>query len=272
MAVKESNAYILGTDTEELNRLGTQHQVWASEAQQGWLKAGFTRGNTLLDLGCGPGFCTRELAYIAGDEGKVIGIDKSEHYIKFLNEMSSSHGLNIDARGTDFNDMILEDNSLDGLYCRWALAWISNPKEILQKVLAALKPGGKMVLHEYYDWTTHQIEPQLEHLTYAIKRCYNSFKEQEGDIDIGRHLPKMLEDIGMKITGTRPMAKMARPSNATWLWPKSFYNIYFPKLVELGYLSQKECDLALKDHQTLEDDSSSTLVCPLLIEVIAEKI
>jgi len=34
--MKEKNAYILGTDKEEFNRLGIQHQVWASEAQKGW--------------------------------------------------------------------------------------------------------------------------------------------------------------------------------------------------------------------------------------------
>ena len=64
--MKEQNAYILGTDKEELHRLGIQHQVWASEAQKGWTLAGFTAGQTLLDLGCGPGFCTKELAMITG--------------------------------------------------------------------------------------------------------------------------------------------------------------------------------------------------------------
>lgn len=270
--MKESNAYILGTDHEELHRLGIQHQIWASEAQQGWKNAGFTEGQTLLDLGCGPGFCTREMAYIAGNNGKVIGIDKSAAYIHFLEELRRSHGLNIEAIESDFNDMELDDNSLDGMYCRWALAWIPNPEDILAKVFKALKPGAKMVLHEYYDWTTHQTEPQLTHLSHAIARCYASFKEQEGDIDVGRKLPLTLEKLGMKITSTRPMAKLARPNELTWNWPKSFYHIYFPKLVEMGYLSEQECQLALADHRELERNPNSTLFCPLLIEVIAEKI
>jgi hypothetical protein len=36
MSNQEENAYILGTDEQELYRLGLQHQVWASEAQKGW--------------------------------------------------------------------------------------------------------------------------------------------------------------------------------------------------------------------------------------------
>jgi len=94
--MQEENAYILGTDKEELFRLGLQHQIWASEAQTGWAKAGFTAGQTLLDLGCGPGFATRELAFIAGKSGKVIGVDLSKNYIEFLNQVSESHGLRIE--------------------------------------------------------------------------------------------------------------------------------------------------------------------------------
>ena len=269
--MNESNAYILGTDPAELNRLGIQHQIWASEAQEGWDKAGFTAGQVLLDLGCGPGFCTREMAYLVGETGKVIGIDKSANYIHFLKNLAQSHSLNIEAIEADFNDMDLEPNSIDGMYCRWAMAWIPNPREILEKVARAMKPGAKMVLHEYYDWTTHQTEPQLPHLTHAIKQCYASFKEQPGDIDIGRHLPKMLSDMGLKIVGTRPMSKIASPAKASWQWPKSFYHIYFYRLVEAGYLTEQECQLALADHAKLEKDPNTTLCCPLLIEVIAEK-
>ena len=79
MSHKESNAYILGTELAELHRLGLQHQVWAEEACKGWDLAGFTDGQTLLDLGCGPGYCTTELAFIVGEKGKVYGVDKSKY-------------------------------------------------------------------------------------------------------------------------------------------------------------------------------------------------
>jgi ubiquinone/menaquinone biosynthesis C-methylase UbiE len=267
----EVNQYILGTETAELHRLGLQHQVWSSEAQYGWNAANFTAGQTLLDLGCGPGFATKELAYIAGETGKVIGIDLSERYIHFLQELAKLHSLNIDARCTNFNDMKLDDNSLDGMFCRWALAWIPNPEEILDKVYQALKPGGKMVIHEYFDWSTHQTYPHKPALAKAIASCLKSFKEQPGDIDVGRFIPGILAKKGMKIT-TRPIAKLATPSQLTWHWPKTFYKIYFPKLVVMKYLTQEEVNEAFADLAILEQESSSHLFCPSLIEVIAEKI
>jgi ubiquinone/menaquinone biosynthesis C-methylase UbiE len=270
--LKEQNEYILGTDKEELHRLGLQHQIWASEAHKGWDLAKFKAGQTILDLGCGPGFCTKELAFIVGESGKVVGIDKSEHFINFLDDLNRQYGLNIETIHDDFNNMQLPDNYLDAMYCRWALAWIPNPKEILLKVKDALKVGGKMVIHEYYDWSTHQTEPKLPGLNKVIKAALKSFKDQEGEIDIGRELPRLFEEIGMKVISSRVMAKMATPNDLTWQWPKSFYYSYFPRLAEYGYLTNDEVQIALRDMETLSKNKNATLFCPTLIEVIAEKI
>ena len=267
----EENAYILGTEQAELHRLGLQHQIWASEAQEAWHNAGFNAGNTILDLGCGPGFCTKELAYITGETGKVIGIDRSKVYIDFLNETSKLHQLNIEGIAADFDDMQLEPNSLDGMYCRWALAWVPNPKEVLEKVYAALKPGGRIVIQEYVEWKTHSIEPFMPNITKAIQAAYKSFKEQPGDIDVGRYVPKMVSELGMQVTSTRPMAKIARPNDLVWQWPKSFYEVYFPKLVEMNYLTHAEVDTAFEDFAALEQNNETILVCPMLVEVIAVK-
>ncbi|MBT8277283.1 MAG: methyltransferase domain-containing protein [Bacteroidia bacterium] len=268
---KEATSYILGTDKQELIRLGIQHQVWAEEAQHGWAKAGFTAGDTLLDLGSGPGYCTREMACIAGESGTVIGVDKSEGYIHHLNELSTLQHLNIKAICADFNEMQLEPNSIDGMYCRWALAWLPNPKEILQKVYNALKPGGKMVIHEYYDWSTHQTEPKKDGLSIAIAAALKSFRDSEGEIDIGRHLPEILSGFGMQVPGVRLMAKIGRPDTLNWQWPKTFYYSYFPRLVEVGYLSETHMKQAFDDLQELEQTPGSSICCPLMTEVIAIK-
>ena len=263
--------YILGTDAKELHRLGVQHQIWAREAQHGWNAAQFTAGQTLLDLGCGPGFCTKELAYITGATGKVIGVDLDEGYIEHLKQVAHLHHLNIDAVHSNFNDFSLPANSIDGMYCRWAMAWIPNPKEILQKVYDALKPGGKMVIHEYYDWSTHQTEPKFPALDKAIAACLLSFKEQKGEIDIGRELPRILSELGMKVNSIRLMPKLGTPDNLAWHWPKTFYYSYFPRLVQMGYLTQEEEKQAYKAHQQLEQTEGATLFCPMMVEIIAEK-
>ena len=46
--MQENDAYILGTDQKELDRLKIQHQVWRSETERGWKLANFKSGNILL--------------------------------------------------------------------------------------------------------------------------------------------------------------------------------------------------------------------------------
>ncbi len=268
---KEASAYILGTDKQELLRLGIQHQVWAEEAQQGWNSAGFREGQTLLDLGCGPGFCTQELAFITGESGKVIGVDKSEGFINHLRRTSELHYLNIESICADFDQMELDPNSLDGMYCRWALAWLPNPREILRKVYEAMKPGGKMVIHEYYDWSTLQTQPEKLNLAMGIAAALKSFKDSEGEIDIGRQLPEVLLAMGMKIRSVRLMPKLAQPDQFVWQWPKTFFYSYFPRLTEAGLLDPAIEKLALSEMEELEKIPGATLCTPLMVEVIAEK-
>lgn len=268
---KEENAYILGTDPAELKRLGIQHQVWASEAQQGWKSAGFSKGMTILDLGCGPGFCTKELGYLVGDDGLVIAVDKSAGYIKYLEALNDFHRLNIQTITADFDDLELEPDSLDGMYCRWALAWLSDPQSILTNVHKALRPGGKMVIHEYYNWMSHQINPVRPQLQNAIAMCFKSFEESGGNIDIGKALPMMLTDMGMRLS-TRSMSKFSSPSELTWQWPRSFYEVYWPKIKEMGYLTAEELAFAKAELRKAESSAGTTLLCPTLVEIIAEKV
>ncbi|MFT5725066.1 MAG: ubiquinone/menaquinone biosynthesis C-methylase UbiE [Bacteroidia bacterium] len=269
--MSEQNAYILGTDPDELFRLGVQHQVWASEAQKGWEIGGFGAGQTLLDLGCGPGFCTKELAFITGKSGNVIGVDRSEDYIKFLKNISEVYGLNVKAIASDFNDLELQDNSIDGAYCRWALAWVSNPKEVVTKVYQALKPGGRFVIHEYFDWMTHQTVPNYPNLSKCIRACFDSFENAEGSINVGRSLSRIANDIGFKVVSTRPMLKMARPNDLTWQWPITFYHTYFDKLVGLGYLSETVVKDGLNELKKLEQQEEALICCPSMVELVIEK-
>jgi len=233
---KEENAYILGTDVDELHRLGFQHQVWSEEARRAWSFAQFGMGQSILDFGCGPGFCTQELAYMVGSAGRVTGLDKSQVYIDYLDQIAKQQSLPIQTICSDFNSAILPNESFDGIYDRWALAWVPNPEELIEKLYKSLKPGGTIVAQEYYDWKTFQFEPQLPGLSKGIQAALTSWEKMEGDINIGRRLPALFYNAGLEVIRTRPMTKIATPEDLSWQWPKTFFQIYLPKL----YTSQKK--------------------------------
>ena len=94
--------YVLGTGQSELDRLGFQHQLWSEQAARGWERAGFQWGNTLLDVGCGPGYATFDLARLVGKQGKVVAADVSSRFLDHLSKQSLAQGIsNIEIHLTD---------------------------------------------------------------------------------------------------------------------------------------------------------------------------
>ena len=76
MSATDGQTYPFGYGDEELQRLGEQHRVWEEENQRFLSRVGFGRGNTLVDLGCGPGFTTLDLARRVGPMGRIIAVDR----------------------------------------------------------------------------------------------------------------------------------------------------------------------------------------------------
>lgn len=264
--------YILGTERAELHRLGVQHQVWAGEARQAWKISDFGVGQTILDLGCGPGFCTLDLAYMVGETGKVIAVDKSAKYIDYLNRINEIHQLNIDARNVDFGDLDLTGDQLDGVFIRWALAWIPNPYKILEKISNAMLPGGVIAVQEYFAWNTFQVEPHMPALQTAIDAIFQLYRNnQEGNIDVGRNLSQYFYDLGLEVISTRPLSKLVTIEQFEWEWPRSFLEIFLPKMIGLGHLTAKQVEYALDELYQLEQIDGASMLCPQMVEVVAIK-
>ena len=76
----------------------------------------------------------------------------------------------------------------------------------------------------------------------------------------------------MTILNVRLMANVALPESNTWQWPKTFYESYFPRLVTMGYISNNDLTAAMEDLKKLKKLPYSTICCPLMVEVIAEKL
>src|SRR5688500_18515537 len=102
--------YVLGTHDDELERLGLQHRVWRPRTTDAWQRAGFNVGQTLLDIGCGPGYATLDLADIVGPSGRVVAIDRSRRFLDHLEGERAHRGL----EQIETVEMDLDDAGLSG--------------------------------------------------------------------------------------------------------------------------------------------------------------
>ena len=82
-----------------------------------WDAAAFCYGHTVLDIGCGPGYGSIDLAYRLGPNGRVIARDSSARFIEFLATQCAHLGLgNVDAKVGDVHSLDLPAESIDGAY------------------------------------------------------------------------------------------------------------------------------------------------------------
>src|SRR5580700_6817195 len=116
--------YVFGTHSAELERLGLQHRVWRPDVTDAWRRAGFTTGQTILDLGSGPGFLSMDLAEIVGPAGRVIALDRSGDFLNYLDAQATKNGLqNISTHCVNLDEEEIPSAQLDGAYARWLFAF-----------------------------------------------------------------------------------------------------------------------------------------------------
>src|SRR5437867_12465873 len=110
---EETDEYILGTDAEELERLRFQHQAWVKEAYELFERADLGAGDAVLDLGCGPGYTTIELADVVGPGGRVIARDVSARFLATLERECKRLGLaHVEPSLGTVEELALADESL----------------------------------------------------------------------------------------------------------------------------------------------------------------
>src|SRR6185503_16362618 len=137
--------YVLGTHDEEIERLGLQHRVWRPRVSLAWRKAGFTVGQTILDVGAGPGYATRDLAEIVGPTGHVWALERSRRFLDVIeayrdrDQSTNIHPVELDLDVDPFPTV-----EADGAWVRWVLCFVRHPREVLRKIARALRPGATL--------------------------------------------------------------------------------------------------------------------------------
>lgn len=264
--------YVLGTHDEEIARLGLQHRVWRPRASDAWRRAGFRSGQTLVDLGCGPGWAALDLADIVGPRGRVLAVDRSRRFLDVLERAARERGhAQLEVVELDLDEQPLPPVEADGLWSRWVFAFVKSPRALLERAVRALRPGGVMVLHEYVDYRAWRLSPRREAFEGFVTEVMASWRENGGEPDIGLELPRWLMELGMEIRTLAPIAELARPTDPVWEWPRAFVDTGVARLVELGRLSAERGDAIRRAFAETEADPHAFLATPTVVEIIATR-
>jgi SAM-dependent methyltransferase len=107
-------------------------------------------GDVVADLGCGSGYHTERLSAKVGAKGKVYGVDiQPEMLIALKKRMRAKAITNVEPIQGKVDDPKLPANSLDLILMVDVYHEFSHPYEMTEKMVAALKPGGRLVFVEF---------------------------------------------------------------------------------------------------------------------------
>ena len=148
-----STDYFIGVNDAEVDRLCTQHEAWRPETDLLWHQAGFASCRSILDLGCGPGFTSMDLARVVGPSGEICAVDKAERFLRSLAERARALGVtNIRTLNADLARRQSISGPFDGVFGRWFLAFLRDDLDVaLENIRQSLRPGGVFAAMEYPD-------------------------------------------------------------------------------------------------------------------------
>jgi len=104
-------------------------------------------GETILELAAGPGDTGFAAAALLGNEGQLISTDFSSEMTEVARRRGRELGLlNVEYRTMDAERLELEDDSVDGVICRFGFMLMSDTEAALAETRRVLRPGGRLVL------------------------------------------------------------------------------------------------------------------------------
>ena len=140
-------------------------------------RVGIRAGETVLELGPGPGAFTVEAAGRVGQGGRLIAVDIQPAMIAQVEARVRRAGLtNVETHVASAYDLPLDDGTVDRAFLITVLPEIPDPVRGLREVYRALKPGGIVSITEEF------LDPD-----YPLRRTTVAWAEAAGFVCVARH-------------------------------------------------------------------------------------
>lgn len=141
--------------TEERARLAGIEALWDDGTQQVLLACGVQPGAAVLEVGAGGGSISSWLAEQVGPSGRVLATDIDTRFVDALASDS------VEVRRADVVADELPEGEFDVVHIRLVLEHLTQRETALDKLIRALRPGGRIVVEDY-DWTAFGFDPAAE--------------------------------------------------------------------------------------------------------------
>ncbi len=163
------------------------HSARTAQNSAEYLLSYLTPGVRVLDVGCGPGSITLDIARLV-EPGEVIGLERSQAAV----EVAKAAGVDAEIVNADFvlgdvYELDFADNSFDVVHAHQVLQHLSDPSAALREMIRVCKPAGVVAVRDA-DYSAMSWYPASAGLTRWMELYLQLARANDGEPDAGRHL------------------------------------------------------------------------------------
>ncbi len=158
-------------------------------------------GQSVLDLGSGPGFLACELAQEVGATGRIIAVDISSDMNSIASKRIAAAGVGdrVDIVEGDATALAFADATFDAAVSMQVIEYLADADAALQQLARVLRPGGRLVIVDT-DWDSLVWEAADRGRAARIAAAWN---EHLPDPYLPRSLAPRLRDAGFSVNEVR---------------------------------------------------------------------
>lgn len=221
---------------------------------------GVAPGWRCLEVGAGGGSIAERLCDRVGPDGAVLATDLDTRWVA---EVSRP---NLEVRVHDILEAELPVGEFDLVHVRLVIGWLGDPRLGIERLVGALKPGGRLLAEEI-DFVTAvahpRMDPELRERFARMVHAHNEVLAARHVFDpfYGRSVPADIEAAGLVDTGSEGRTAMWRGRGPGGrIWQLTIAQLR-DEIIEAGLMSADDVDAAI----ALCDDPRLTTISPMIM-------
>ncbi|MEM9405624.1 MAG: methyltransferase domain-containing protein [Acidobacteriota bacterium] len=152
-------------------------------------------GETVLDIGVGPGLLAEDLAEAVGSTGRMIGIDASLPMVEMSRQRCSENPWT-HFEVADACELPCETGSVDRAVSTQVYEYVEDMPRALEELFRVLRPGGQALILDT-DYDSFVLRSSDEALTARILDAWDAHFVHR---DLPRHLSGLLREAGFDVS------------------------------------------------------------------------
>ena len=206
----------------------SQHAARSALNSCGYLLPYLLPSHTVLDIGCGPGSITLDLATHVK---KIVGID-------VISSVLPSNQNNATFQTSDCYDLPFENNSFDIVHAHQVLQHLDNPHQAILEATRVLKPGGILAIRDAA-YSTMRGSPASSVLD-KWRDCYQQVCQRNGaESDAGLYLQEWMIKGGYALEDlTYTTSTVTYTSSVDAHFKNAWGNAWIERALKSGFATQ----------------------------------